>query len=445
MPTHWEKIRNFLLYLFVFLIPLQTVYILAERVIGGRKWQYGTMVIYATEILLWAIVIIQLWLLFKRHGFHFKIKLQLLEKRKRFLLIIGLWLLIAWSGLSIFWSSDQTLSVYYWFKLLEALAFFMVVITSNFDKIKMYWALALAGLLEGLTANLQFFKQEVVSNKLLGVAEHLPSIVGDSLVEYQGLWLRAYGHFSHPNILAGFLVLCFFVVLFLYLKEEPIFDRFLSPLQAVIMLVIASGIFFSFSRSAWLALILSYLFLLVSFKIKKVTVDWRQLSKITAYLFLLGLVISIIYQPFIFNRLSAQNNLEDISLNRRVKLLNQTYGIIGEKPLVGVGLGSYTSEIFQDYAGVSASENQPVHNLYLLITAELGLVGLAIFLFIVISVWRLAAQEGNYLFCSLIIAFLVIGFFDHYLWTQYSGLIIFWLTLALALKTKSYESLDSKH
>ncbi len=43
--------RNILL-LFFFLLPLQTVYLLREPMIGGEKWQYGTLGIYVTDILL---------------------------------------------------------------------------------------------------------------------------------------------------------------------------------------------------------------------------------------------------------------------------------------------------------------------------------------------------------------------------------------------------------
>jgi len=53
--------KRFAVYPFLvvlFFLPLQTVYLLREPMIGGEKWQYGTMGIYATDILLILVLVL---------------------------------------------------------------------------------------------------------------------------------------------------------------------------------------------------------------------------------------------------------------------------------------------------------------------------------------------------------------------------------------------------
>jgi len=428
-----QLLRNWLLYLLVFLLPLQTVYILREPFRNGAKWQSGTIMIYATEVLLWLILLLSGIILFKKNGWRrligkFKIK------ERNFLIILPVWLLIFWSGLSIFWSIDRPLAFYSWFKLLEISALFLIILTADFDRFKVYWALVLAGAIEGVLAISQFVSQTISANKLLGIAGHLPAEIGASVVENHGFWLRAYGSFAHPNILAGFLVVAFFAALFLYLKEEPIIDRFLAPLKIGLILIITGGIFFSFSRSAWLALVLAYGCLFLLLFLKRANVDWRLAGKITVALALLAAIIFIIYQPFILSRLAAKTTLEDISLNRRERLIEQSYQLISARPLSGIGLGNYTAVIWEKFPNFKTNENQPVHNVYLLIMSELGLIGLVIFLGWQAAVLWLAFGRKNYLFLSLALALIIISFFDHYLWTQYAGLLMIYLIFALAVK-----------
>jgi len=83
----------------------------------------------------------------------------------------------------------------------------------------------------------------------------------------------------------------------------------------------------------------------------------------------------------------------------------------------------------------STFDLQPVHNIYLLLLAELGFFGLALFLTLIISAWNLIRTSKKYLLTALpLIACLLIGLFDHYFMTQYAGLIMFWLALTISLE-----------
>ena len=50
-----RRFRTYLFVLFLGIVPLQTVYLLREPMIGGEKWQYGTIGIYVTDLVLMLI------------------------------------------------------------------------------------------------------------------------------------------------------------------------------------------------------------------------------------------------------------------------------------------------------------------------------------------------------------------------------------------------------
>jgi O-antigen ligase len=118
-------------------------------------------------------------------------------------------------------------------------------------------------------------------------------------------------------------------------------------------------------------------------------------------------------------------------------------------------LGNYTLAIYQKYNSTwPGYYYQPVHNIYLLILAELGVFGILFFSLILIlifwPVWRRLKSwrdvltlklEKIILFFSLLVI-LFISLFDHYFWTIYFGLMIFWLVLGLNLKNADSEEAD---
>ena len=95
---------------------------------------------------------------------------------------------------------------------------------------------------------------------------------------------------------------------------------------------------------------------------------------------------------------------------------------------------------------------QPVHNIYLLIAAETGILGLASFLtflfFIFKKAWEkiksLAGGERIYLYSFLFIAynFLFIGLFDHFLWDLQQGQLLFWMILGIIAGLSAHSSTD---
>jgi O-antigen ligase len=85
---------------------------------------------------------------------------------------------------------------------------------------------------------------------------------------------------------------------------------------------------------------------------------------------------------------------------------------------------------------------QPVHNVFLLIWSELGIIGLVLFILFLWKVFRanntvprLPADEagGTPVFKAILLGLTIIMFFDHYFWDIQQGQIILWMILGLVV------------
>ena len=100
---------------------------------------------------------------------------------------------------------------------------------------------------------------------------------------------------------------------------------------------------------------------------------------------------------------------------------------------------------------------QPVHNVFLLIWSELGIIGLALFIWILEVVFSVKAAVSRppatkalraggtvgqkkikeylgrdlLLFRGILLGFLFVALFDHYLWDIQQGQILLWLTMGM--------------
>jgi MoaA/NifB/PqqE/SkfB family radical SAM enzyme/O-antigen ligase len=415
MKNKLEKILEYLVYLFIFLLPWQAVWIIRESFIDGFKWHQGTFLIYVIEILLVFVFLLSL--------FNFKIK----KINKK--IFIPIFFLVFWSALSIVWSGNKLLSFFWFLKILEGVVIFLVVINCKIDFKKIYIAFVLSGFFQSVLAIWQFFTQKIVASKWLGMSSHLPSDIYSSVVGVGGIrWLRAYGTFSHPNILGGFLVVCFLFVVYLYFNYSAGWKKIFS---LIAIIFISTGLFFSFSRSAILAVIISYFFIFVYFIFKKKF----EIIKLSFYLLFLFVFLFSAYRPLVLARVYGSERLEEKSIEQRIDSLREAKSIILDNPFLGVGIGNYTNYLSMVKPDFPGWHYQPAHNIYLMVLAELGVVGF--FLFGLILFFAFYLSSGNPFVFSTLIVFLVVGFFDHYLWTSYFGIVLFWFILSLSFKTNN--------
>ncbi|MBU0671112.1 MAG: O-antigen ligase family protein [Patescibacteria group bacterium] len=419
------KIGEYLFYLFAFLLPWQTRWIFNDQMLNGAFWEYGSFSLYAFDALLILLFIISLIIAQKKN---LKINAS----------IFALLIFILVGFLSMYWALDKDIALYYFIRLFACLAILFIVLQIKFQPIYLAISIATAGIVQSCLAAYQFFTQGVFANKWLGMAYHGAHILGDQVVEYSDArFLRAYGAMPHPNILAGFLGVSIILSFGIYLGANKNWQKYFALASIVIN---SAGLFFTFSRSAWLGLAVALLFFgLLTFWIYHT----RELSfiKLTTALLLPFILLSIIYPNLVLTRFGFSERLETKSIDQRAELQSQSLEIIKDTWPTGVGLGNYTKAVHDKIdKNLETYEYQPVHNIYLLILAELGIFGLIFFIFILLSIFRRLDYKNklNLSFGICFIFFAFIGFFDHYLWTMTSGLFLFFILFSINIKNNLF-------
>jgi len=441
-----EKIIKLGFYLFIILLPWQTRLIWQDASLNGYTWEYGRMSLYGTEILLWGILLLYGFWLFKNRRLR-KLNFSQFVSRLKNPKVLIYWLVVLFliiAGLSVTWSLNARLAYYHWIVLLEAGAMFSLILIFSFkiEKIAVAWVISAA--IQSVFAIGQFFSQYVFANKWLGLASHLPTVPGSIILQTDSeRWLRAYGSLPHPNILAGFLVIGLLFLLYLAFAAK---DRGQRIFVLASLVAIVPALFFTFSRSAWIALIFS-LFILSLWLLRHKHYLWRNtFFKIVLLLVIILSILGLNLREPLMARVMGEQYLEVASIELRFAFTKQAWELIQDQPILGQGIGNYTLGVFEKInASWPGYYYQPVHNIYLLILVELGIFGAVIFgLILVLLFWNLIKPEGatstSHLQLEKIIVFLalfsilIIGLFDHYFWSLYFGLMVFWLILGLNLK-----------
>ncbi|OQA35429.1 MAG: O-Antigen ligase [Parcubacteria group bacterium ADurb.Bin326] len=142
---------------------------------------------------------------------------------------------------------------------------------------------------------------------------------------------------------------------------------------------------------------------------------------------LVGIFLFFAFSSFVIARSDFSSRLEQRSLDERGSQIIESLGIFRSSNWLGVGINNYTATLASLNPALPAYSLQPAHNLYLLILAELGIVGFLTFIFFIIFfLLQKKARHGQLVWLAPL---LIIGLFDHYLWTQYVGIVLFWLIL----------------
>ena len=425
--------------------------------LNGNPWEYGTFSIYGTEVLLWFIVAFSLAHASLRffHASARQIRLSLV--------LVALFLLIL-PGISIFYSLDRAIAFRAWLTLAEGVGLFYILTKSSVSREKAMYAFLAGMALQAGLGMYQFFTQSTFASTLLGMASHDPAVLGTSVVQtISERWLRAYGTLPHPNMLAGYLVAAITLLLNSKLKTQNI----LQIIGYYLLLTLfTTALFFTFSRGAWIALFIG-LATIFYFSSKALGITTKkngiagragtvppQPAESEAEIradastpdsrteFFRGVIPSacvvstftllsiIFWQPF-SARLMGQERLEVRSNQDHVMSITSAFPIIRESPLWGVGIGNYTTALHKENPGISAWDLQPPHNIFILILVELGAVGFILFLALLILFFKAIPITNYYLLLTL----LVLGLFDHYLWSLYAGVLFFWAICGLAFST----------
>ncbi|HNX10678.1 MAG TPA: O-antigen ligase family protein [bacterium] len=422
-----DRLISRLSYLLIFFLPWQTRYFLRPGEINGGYCEYTTYSLYAVDLLILLLAGLSLIRAIKARE---KIRLR------------GAWLLviiftIAAAALTLA-GIDLTLSLSRIFWLLAALFIAYLISACPAISKRMAWRMfLLSAILPAILGISQFVNNYAGSNKYLGLAEQRPEVLGVSVVEYNSnlgveRQLRAYGPFGHPNILGGFLVLVLLSAV-IYFRRRKNCDwyqarpRLFLVLFGLYFILITSALILSFSRAAILAALLSifvYWFLADPYSSRRQSQE-RSWVLGTVCLFLIFLSLSL--YPLWSARLDNENRLSVISQSERLTGYSQAQKIVKDNWLLGVGLGNYTNSLVRIAPQEPAYFYQPVHNVWLLILVETGIVGLLISLVLIFFLFLKYLPYNQPELAAFLSGLIVLTMLDHWLFSLHFG----WLLLGI--------------
>ena len=391
-------INKILFFLFLLLLPSQLGkhFFLDFSYLSGVRVDYLAPTVYLTDIIVFLLTVVNLKIILK----FFKNKKVLLSL---LLLVINIWL-----------SRLPVISFYWFIKIIEFLIIFSLAkkILVTLKEKYILVALLISGSFELFLSLIQLINKHSVQGVFYYFGERLLSLStpGVAKATIQGVeFLRPYGTFSHPNSLAGFFLLLYFLVL-TYKK----FNRYLA-LKYLFLFISSILVFISFSKVA----IVSFLILTTCYLILNTKLSCR-LCKIARVLVLF--IVSLII-------LSAAT--DPLTVNKRIELMKNSVTIILRYPVQGVGLGSYLIEQAKFSSRFYLFFNQPVHNIFLLFISEMGLIigGFLLYRLIDQLIQR-RLTKGQWL---LIFVIIFTGFFDHYWLTLQQNFLLMGLVMGVIL------------
>lgn len=336
------------------------------------------------------------------------------------------WLFI-FSMPSFFVGIDKNLSLFVLLRCMEAgLLAFMLRSDTVLQK-KCIAALLMSLALQGILAAMQFVLQHSIGLPFLGESVFDPLTFNTArLLAGPDILTRAYGTFPHPNILGGFLATGSLLLILCETRLRSFLPAWLSYVLFSLML---TGLFFSFSRSAYLVFITG-LILIFIFKAKK-----RDLL-FPALLATLIFTVLIFLFPFVNSRFENAQTENTTRINQYEYALENSIA----HPL-GVGVGNSVLSQEQDPTDRPLLWNlQPIHNTFLLLIYELGIIAGMVVLIGYIGFIRIAFGLRDREFIVLPLALIIPLMTDHYLVTSFQGLMLLSMTIGIVLSRRERPS-----
>lgn len=482
------KLVKYAFYAFLISIPFGTRILLYQFTTGFDE--YEAVFLYASDILMVLFLAAFFWhrgrecygLIPAGGG---QARLSALGGNER-MTILALMVFVLMAAVSIFLATIPGLAVYNFARLiLLAITALAVGGVLRMGAVKFSGILAvLAGLavIQSLVGILQFIWQEGLGLMRLGEPLIGPNVIGSAkIIAEGGKVLRAYGTLPHPNVFGAFMVVGLLAILYLWLEEtnnkketNESLDTINSnhrPIPAeggqarlsasggnksitIHDALLAAGLFsvflglvFSFSRSAWLvaglamSLVIGRSLIVLEYR--------RRAMEVFAILLSIGAIFLFAFQSFIFPR--AQISLGEPAVTQRISYNDIGFYLI-KNNLLGVGIGnqvlySVKSEVYKNAGMDQVWQWQPIHNIYLLMATEIGVVGLAAFLIFIFSIlisgFLVVSRSSSVVLPVMLLALLLLGLFDHYLWTLQPGRLMLWLTIGLVIGLKADVSVGS--
>lgn len=437
-PIPMNLFLNGLFALVVFTLPLRVQWIVQRHQLGAIYYEYLSTIFYLSDAAVLAFILgVIIWYAWKR-----PISPPLPPQ-----LFLSLGLLAVLTLLSAYWAMAPALAAYLAVRLFVLCGLVITVVLFQPSPRLVQGSVAASLWLQSAVAVTQFARQDDIGWQWLGEMR-LVIAAGRSLSLIpvgDELWLRAYGLTPHPNILGGILMVFFLILLPAYLESYG------WRKVGWLLCLLAGGValLLTFSRSAWLGTAVGGGVFMAGIWFKQ---TWRQ--QFGRFLFpsllmagLLLLIFGYNQRDLLLTRLSSPTSyVETRSLDERQALNAVAFHFIRQQPVLGVGANNFAvafellePPISQQLVGDTVVTFHAVHNIFLLITSELGLTGGMLWLFI--TLWppfqtikqakngRLSLWQWS--ITAVLLALTITDLFDFYTWGWQQGRLLHWFAFAL--------------
>ncbi len=380
---------DFLLFLFVFLLPTQLGkhFFFGFSFVSGVRIDYLAPTLYLNDLIFLALVL-----------FEYTAILKFVHAHLKKIVLITLFMIVNCA------IAPEPLMALYAIARLYQVFFVFLIFAHHKEKLHLIiWALLGGALLQAFLTVGQYINHASLQGPFYFLGERFftLSTPGIAKASLQGKEiLRPYGTFSHPNSLGGFYVLIY--ALSLTLLEIKNNKKMYYPLMILSALSILL-VLISFSKAAIGTLIIISLGSAILFRDKKNDCLPCALSRILVLL-VLG---AIFYQ--------AQG--DSYSVEKRFLLVQQSLVLFQQYPLFGVGFGNHLYLQAQFPTPYPEFFLQPVHNIFLLLLTQGGLIITGLIGWIAVHV---AKKE----FILLLLAVAITGLVDHYWLTLYQNMLV---------------------
>ncbi|MFZ5365814.1 MAG: O-antigen ligase family protein [Patescibacteria group bacterium] len=433
------KLHEILFWFLILLLPTQ----LGKHfwpdfsLVFGIRVDYLSPTIYLTDILV--ILTLGFWIAEKIKYQISKIKITK-QNSKSLIFLFSVFCFLLFNALL---AQNQGAAFYKLVKITEFSLLGLYVAKNNLLITNYKLPITLAIIYSSLIALAQFFKQASLGGIFYWLGERSFNVQtpGIALADLGGrLFLRPYGTFSHPNSLAGFILVALILLLgnskstnqlinkLTNLKFEigQLNDWIIKSYWSLVFILGFSALVLSFSHSVWLVGLLAGLWFTAygiwrKRKISPQITNYYLLITFSVLLLLTGLVL--FFNP---------GFLADEPVILRLQLIKVAILMIKENLLSGVGLNNFVVRLPEYWQTGSIRFLQPVHNIYLLILAETGMAGFLIFLWFLVLTFRKLLEIGNLKLVIPLLAILLTGVVDHYWLTLQQNQLLATIVFGLA-------------
>jgi O-antigen ligase len=414
-----DKISRVLFYLLIIFLPSQfgKHFWPESSFVYGLRLDYLSPIIYFTDILILLILVLSL-----NNIISF---IKSINNKNKALILISTIVLV--TGVVL---SKTPLAGFYGLLKLTEYIFLSIYIIQNFQKLSkrnLFIAFSIPIIYESLLSFFQFLNKGSIGGFMyfLGERTFSPSTPGIANASINGeLILRPYATFSHPNVLAGFVIIYLLFLFYFVVKKEKHILYFLTLLATTTLLL-------TFSRIAilyWgvsLALLFGISIYKKYKKQKSNTVKTVLITIIFFISFFLLIKDTPLVQRFIETRIYEQ------SIVQRQELIADSFQMFLKSPIVGVGINNFYFNL------TNTAFIQPVHNIFLFILAQCGALILIVFLYILAKALTTMIKIKNIYLTLALFSIVFLGSFDHYFLTLQQGQIITTLIFGIIFSHKT--------